>query len=255
MSQTTLRHYWAANRPGYYSYEKIGHTAILTTALLLMRRDNDDKQWEALRRRMTDVQLAQRGIRDPRVLHAMQSVPRHTFLPPQLQSQAYDDTPLPIGKGQTISQPYIVARVTELLRITHPESATVLEVGAGCGYQAAVLAQLATHVFAVECVPGLVQTATRYLCDLGIENVKVITADGGAGLQEFAPFDAILMSAAAPRVPSTLFAQLADGGRLVAPVGSRNKQQLQRWVKNGHLLRREKFTQVRFVPLTGKWGF
>lgn len=220
-----------------------------------MGRNNNDKKWETLRRRMTDVQLAQRGIRDPHVLRAMEAVPRHSFLPPQLQSQAYDDTPLPIGSGQTISQPYIVARATELLRITNPQSATVLEIGAGCGYQAAVLAQLATHVFTIECVPELAQTATGFLCALGVENVKVITADGGAGLQKFAPFDAILLSAAAPRVPSILFTQLADGGRLVAPVGPRNKQQLQRWVRNGPRLRREKFTQVRFVPLTGKWGY
>ena len=220
-----------------------------------MHTNAKDDNWTVLRRQMTNVQLAQRGIRDLHVLHAMESVPRHRFLPPSLQAQAYEDTALPIGSGQTISQPYIVARVTELLRITAAKYATVLEIGTGSGYQAAILAQLAKHVFTIECVPALAQTATNRLCALGVENVKVITGDGGAGLQKFAPFDAILLSAATPTVPSTLFTQLADGGRLVAPVGSRNQQQLLRWVKSGHRLKKERFTPVRFVPLIGKWGF
>ncbi len=201
---------------------------------------------------MVAAQLMQRGIDDLRVLQAMRAVPRHRFVPPELQTDAYEDMPLPIGSGQTISQPYIVARMTALLELTGEDS--VLEIGTGSGYQAAVLARLARRVFTVECIPALAQAAAKRLPAVGVENVEVLPGDGGAGLPQHAPFAAILVSAAAPRVPQPLLAQLADGGRMVAPVGPRDHQRLQRWVKKGRRCKGEKFTSVRFVPLTGKWG-
>ncbi len=201
---------------------------------------------------MAVAQLLHRGIDDARVLQAMRAVPRHRFVPKELQAEAYEDMPLPISEGQTISQPYIVARMTSLLQLTPTD--IVLEVGTGSGYQAAVLAHLAQRVFTVECIPGLAQAAADRLRALGMENVEVLPGDGGAGLVQHAPFAAIMVSAAAPRVPQPLLDQLADGGRLVAPVGPRHHQRLQLWVKKGHRCMYEKFAPVRFVPLTGKWG-
>ena len=212
----------------------------------------DKVNWQQLRQRMVAAQLLPRGIEDARVLQVMSAVPRHHFVPPKLQADAYEDMPLPIGSGQNISQPYIVARMTELLQLAAADS--VLEIGAGSGYQAAVLARLARRVFAVECIPALAQAATERLRALGVENVEMTLGDGGAGLPRHAPFAAILVSAAAPRVPPPLLQQLAEGGRLVAPVGPRQHQRLQRWVKRGRQCRREKLTPVRFVPLTGIWG-
>ncbi|MDP7643602.1 MAG: protein-L-isoaspartate(D-aspartate) O-methyltransferase [Anaerolineales bacterium] len=217
-----------------------------------MGTPDEEDSWNRLRRRMVTVQLMQRGIDDPRVLQAMRAVPRHRFVPPELQADAYEDMPLPIGNGQTISQPYIVARMTELLQLTAEDS--VLEIGAGSGYQAAVLARLARHVFTVECIPALAQAAAKRVRALGVENVEVTPGDGGAGLRRHAPFAAILVSAAAPRVPPPLLQQLAEGGRLVAPIGPRQRQRLQRWVKKGRRCKRESLTPVRFVPLTGEWG-
>ncbi len=213
---------------------------------------DEENYWTRLRHRMLADQLIGRGIEDARVLQAMRAVPRHRFVPPELQADVYEDMPLPIGSGQTISQPYIVAHMTELLQLTAEDS--VLEIGTGSGYQAAVLARLARHVFTVECIPALAQAAAERLRALGVENVEVMPGDGGTGLQQLAPFPAILVSAAAPRVPPPLLQQLAEGGRLVAPIGPRQHQCLQRWVKKGRRCRREKLTPVRFVPLTGKWG-
>jgi protein-L-isoaspartate(D-aspartate) O-methyltransferase len=213
---------------------------------------DEENNWQQLRRHLVAAQLLPRGIDDARVLQAMRAVPRHLFVPPELQADAYEDMPLPIGSAQTISQPYIVARMTELLHLTAEDS--VLEIGTGSGYQAAVLARLAQRVFTVECIPALAQAATERLRALGVENVEVTPGDGGAGMPRHAPFATILVSAAAPRVPPPLLHQLAEGGRLVAPVGSRQRQSLQRWVKKGRRCRCEKFTLVRFVPLTGKWG-
>lgn len=213
----------------------------------------DEKDgWKRSRQRMADAQLQQRGIDHPRVLQAMRAVPRHRFVPTKLQTDAYQDIPLPIGSGQTISQPYIVARMTALLNLTAGDS--VLEVGTGSGYQAAVLAHIARRVFTIECIPALAQAAAERLRTLGVENVEVLLGDGGAGLPQHAPFPAILISAAAPRVPQPLLNQLADGGRLVAPVGPRHRQQLQCWVKQGSSCKRHNVAPVRFVPLTGKWG-
>jgi protein-L-isoaspartate(D-aspartate) O-methyltransferase len=213
---------------------------------------DEEDNWNRLRQSMVTAQLLQRGIEDPRVLQAMRAVPRHRFVPPELQDDAYEDKPLPIGSRQTISQPYIVACMTALLRLTPTD--TVLEVGTGSGYQAAVLARLARHVFTVECIPALAQAAAERLRTLGIENVEVIPGDGGAGLLEHAPFSAILVSAAAPRVPQPLLSQLADGGRLIAPIGPRHHQHLQRWEKQNRRCKHKNLTAVRFVPLTGKWG-
>ena len=201
---------------------------------------------------MVAAQLLSRGIADPRVLQAILAVPRHRFVPPKWQADSYEDMPLPIGSGQTISQPYIVASMTEMLHLTPEDS--VLEIGTGSGYQAAVLARLAQRVFTVECIPALAHAAADRLRTVGVENVEVFAMDGSAGLPQHAPFPAILVSAAAARVPHPLLAQLADGGRLVAPVGPRHRQHLQRWRKEGGHCSSEKLTPVRFVPLTGKWG-
>lgn len=217
-----------------------------------MGTPDEEDNWNRLRQSMVTSQLLKRGIDDPRVLQAMRAVPRHRFVPPELQDDAYEDKPLPIGSGQTISQPYIVACMTALLRLTPAD--TVLEIGAGSGYQAAVLARLARRVFTVECIPVLAQAAAERLRALGVENVEVLPGDGGAGLPEHAPFPAILVSAAAPRVPQPLLAQLANGGRLIAPIGSRHHQRLQRWEKHDRRCKRKNLTPVRFVPLTGKWG-
>ena len=210
------------------------------------------KNWEGLRHRMVAAQLLSRGITDHRVLQAMRAVPRHRFVPPKWQADSYEDMPLPIGDGQTISQPYVVATMTEMLHLT-PED-TVLEIGTGSGYQAAVLARLTQRVFTVEGIPALAKAAADTLRTVGAENVEVLTIDGGAGLPQHAPFPAILVSAAAPRVPRPLLAQLANGGRLVAPVGPRHRQYLQRWINEGGHWKTEDLTPVRFVPLTGKWG-
>jgi protein-L-isoaspartate(D-aspartate) O-methyltransferase len=165
---------------------------------------------------MVEVQLRGRGLTDKRVLEAMERVPRHLFVPPSQRRSAYDDTPLPIAEGQTISQPYMVARMTELLRLT-PDS-TVLEVGTGSGYQAAILAELAGRVWTVERHPELAHGAERLLVQLGYTNVRVIVGDGSMGFAPDAPYDAIIVTAAAPRPPEALLEQLAPCGRMVIPI-------------------------------------
>ena len=206
----------------------------------------------AARDRMVDTQLARRGIDDPRVLDAMRTVPRHRFVSDAEAHEAYGDHPLHIGHGQTISQPYIVAYMAEQLRLT--PASRVLEVGAGCGYQAAVLAQLAGHVYTTDIVDALAATARANLDALGIANVTVATRDGSTGWPEHAPFDAIIVAAAAADVPPELVGQLALGGRLIIPVGSTEFQTL-------HLLERresgtvdERLIEVRFVPLVAGGG-
>jgi protein-L-isoaspartate(D-aspartate) O-methyltransferase len=176
------------------------------------------------RHRMVQHQLRGRGISDERLLAAMEDVPRHLFVPERLRSKAYDDEPLAIGMGQTISQPYMVAIMTELLGLNGTE--TVLEVGTGSGYQAAVLARLAAEVWTVERHPGLASQAGTLLLDLGMENVHVLIADGTLGVLDSAPFDAIIVTAAAPGVPQALRDQLGVGGRMLIPIAAHHGQEL-----------------------------
>lgn len=197
---------------------------------------------------MVRHQIAGRGIHDPAVLQAMRSVPRHEFVPAEFLDLAYDDRPLPIGRGQTISQPYVVAYMIEALEVGPDDR--VLEVGAGSGYQAAVLAEIAREVFAIEIVPPLARRAARTLRALGYRNVRLICADGRRGWPRAAPFDAILLAAAPRRVPDPLFEQLADGGRLVAPVGAGHAQRIRRWRKGDGGVASETLIAVRFVPMT-----
>ena len=201
---------------------------------------------------MVRRQIAGRGVGDPAALEAMRSVPRHEFVPAEHRDRAYADRPLPIGRGQTISQPYIVAYMTEALELS-PED-RVLEVGTGCGYQTAVLAEIAREVWSVEIVPSLARRAALTLRELGYENARVVAGDGRRGLPGAAPFDAILLTAAPPRVPDPLFEQLAEGGRLVAPVGAGFSQTIRRWRRRDAELETEKLIGVRFVPMTGDSG-
>jgi protein-L-isoaspartate(D-aspartate) O-methyltransferase len=201
---------------------------------------------------MVAEQLERRGIRDPRVLAAMATVPRHAFVDPALAEEAYEDHPLPIGFGQTISQPYMVARATELAAPVATDR--VLEIGAGCGYQSAVLSTLAHQVFAVEIVPGLAAYAAQRLTARGYSNVTVGSFDGGAGWPEHAPYDAIIVSAAAPRIPPLLVDQLADGGRLIIPIGPHEEQTLAVVRRVGNRYETFDDTRCRYVDLQGRFG-
>lgn len=192
--------------------------------------------------------LRKQGIRDERVLAAMQAVPRHAFVEEALAFSAYDDTPLPIGFQQTISQPYIVARMLEQLGAGR-ELGRTLEVGAGCGYQAAVLSQLATEVFAVERIRLLLERAKANLRPLRLPNVRLKLADGSLGLPEAAPFDSIIVAAAAAGLPAALKDQLAPGGRLIVPVGGGSEQRLLLIERQGNVFRESWHEAVRFVPL------
>ncbi|MCQ1539165.1 protein-L-isoaspartate(D-aspartate) O-methyltransferase [Methanocalculus taiwanensis] len=206
-----------------------------------------------LRRSMVNDQIRSRGITDERVLLAMEEVERHLFVPHDLEREAYHDSPLPIGHGQTISQPYIVAEMTALLRLRPGDS--VLEVGTGSGYQAALLAIISGRVISIERIPEVARRAEENLRRAGVEGVRIFVSDGTAGYPEAAPYDAILVTAAAPSVPTPLFSQLADGGRLVAPVGDRNIQHLVRITRQGDEFLQECFEPVRFVPLIGEYGW
>jgi protein-L-isoaspartate(D-aspartate) O-methyltransferase len=204
---------------------------------------------EARRREMVATQIKVRGIRDPRVLDAMRSVPRHLFVPPNLRDEAYRDGPLPIGHEQTISQPYIVALMTELIR--PKEKMKVLEVGTGSGYQAAVLAECVGSVYTIEILPELGRQSAALLERLGYDNVHARIGDGFDGWPEEAPFDAVVVTAAPAEVPEPLKEQLALGGRLVIPVG-RGSQDLILLTRTEKGFERERVTGVRFVPMTGK---
>lgn len=196
---------------------------------------------------MVRTQLADRGIGDPRVLQAMLEVPRHEFIPEELRSDAYEDRPLPIGAGQTISQPYIVALMLQHLALQPDDR--VLDVGTGSGYVTALLSRICAEVYSVERYPELAASAETVLQRLGYFNVKVIVGDGSRGLAEYAPFDAILVSAAAADVPHALFDQLREGGRLVVPVGSPLNQELQLIRKVGGKAHVDYLEGCRFVPL------
>jgi len=203
----------------------------------------------AERLEMVRRQIVARGISDPLVLAAMRTVPRHEFMPADLRAHAYEDRPLPIGRGQTISQPFIVALMTELAELRGQES--VLEVGTGSGYQAAVLAEIAARVYTIELIEPLLREAAATLRRLAYRNVFPRFGDGRHGWKEMAPFDAILVTAApAQRIPEELLAQLADGGRLVAPVGE-EVQTLRLVRRRGATFEERDVTAVRFVPLAG----
>jgi protein-L-isoaspartate(D-aspartate) O-methyltransferase len=202
-----------------------------------------------MRERMVEQQIASRGIKDPRTLAAMQKVPRHLFVLPSSAADAYEDHPLPIGHGQTISQPYIVAFMTEALRLRGGE--TVLEIGTGSGYQSAVLSEIAAKVFTIEIVEPLAEDARRRLERLGYSTVSVRAGDGYLGWPEAAPFDAIMVTAAAPKVPEPLKQQLKEGGRLCLPVGE-EFQELVVLTRRGAEFTEERVLPVRFVPMTGR---
>jgi protein-L-isoaspartate(D-aspartate) O-methyltransferase len=207
--------------------------------------------WGREQERMVQWQIEGRGVRDPVVLSAMRAVPRHEFVPPEYMDLAYADRPLPIGRGQTISQPYIVAYMTEALEIEAGDR--VLEIGTGSGYQAAVLAEIVDPVVTLEISPVLARRAARTLRELGYSGVRVVVADGRGGLPRGAPFDAILLSAAPARVPRALIDQLAPGGRMVGPVGEGIDQVLRRWRRTDGV-EAEDLMPVRFVPMTGDAG-
>lgn len=209
--------------------------------------------YEELRRRMVSTQIERRGVTSTRVLAAMRAVPRHLFVPVELQDKAYEDYPLPIGYEQTISQPYIVALMTSLLGLEGGEK--VLEIGTGSGYQAAVLSQLALSVHSVELVPQLARQAAERLTSLGYVNVSVQCADGSLGWPAAAPYDAVLVTASAPKVPQALLQQLTPAGRLVLPVGGRGFQYLECWTCEYGTWQPESILPVAFVPLRGKYGW
>jgi protein-L-isoaspartate(D-aspartate) O-methyltransferase len=213
----------------------------------------DSRALELARSDMVERQLRKRDIRSTRVLEAMNSVPRHLFVPPEHIGDAYADTPLPIGVGQTISQPFMVAAMADALLLEGSEK--VLEIGAGSGYQAAVLSLLAGQVIAIESQPSLAEAARARLAHLGYNNIRVETGDGSQGWLPDAPYDAILVTAAAPYVPPPLLEQLAEGGRIVIPVGPAKQQELLRLIKREERTTRESLFACRFVPLLGRFGW
>jgi protein-L-isoaspartate(D-aspartate) O-methyltransferase len=213
----------------------------------------EDESYTYQREEMVRRQIEARGVYDEGVLAAMRTVPRHQFVPPHVIGTAYHDAPLPIGHGQTISQPYIVAYMTAALELTGEER--VLEIGTGSGYQAAILAELVAQVVSVERLPKLAEEASVVLSALGYDNVHVVVGDGTLGWPEQAPYDAIMITAAAPDLPEPLRWQLADRGRLVAPIGPRWTQQLVRVRRRDDGFHTETLLGVAFVPLIGKHGW
>lgn len=221
--------------------------AALAPTLSFAAPSDTDRARE--RREMVDEQIAARGVRHGATLAAMRKVPRHRFVPRELTGSAYADSPLPIGMGQTISQPYIVAFTTAAAAIT--KDSKVLEIGTGSGYQAAIAAELSDHVFTIEIVPPLAARARETLRELGYDRVQVRTGDGYKGWPEEAPFDVIIVTAAPEKIPPPLLEQLAEGGRMVIPVGSqRGMQYLLLVTKMNGRIRTERLMPVRFVPFT-----
>ena len=223
--------------------------ALLLPALLAAALASQADVWQPARKRMIDDQIRARGVTNQAVLDAMRKVPRHLFVPPNLRDAAYDDGPLPIGQGQTISQPYIVAYMTEALGIRPGEH--VLEIGTGSGYQAAVLAEIAREVYTIEIVPELADRARQTLAGLGYKNVYVRTGNGYAGWPEKAPFPRIIVTAAPDEVPPALVEQLAPGGAMVLPVGT-SFQEMTIVTKTAQGIARKATIPVRFVPMVGK---
>jgi protein-L-isoaspartate(D-aspartate) O-methyltransferase len=206
-----------------------------------------------VRRKVLIEYLREVGIRDERVLAAIAAVPREIFVPASFRHQAYEDYPLEIGEGQTISQPSVVARITELAAVESRDR--VLEIGSGSGYQAAVLAQLARFVFTLERLPRLAEAARARLSELGYDNVSVQVMDGSLGWRARAPFEVIIVSAAAPSIPRALTEQLTEGGRLVVPIGELRRQRLVRVVRHGDRFEESSHGPATFVPLVGRDGF
>jgi len=219
----------------------------------MFKKENRYQEYQVERERMVRTQIKARGIHNPSVLEAMRIVPRHRFVPGHVVGAAYRDSPLPIGDGQTISQPYIVALMTELLELEGDER--VLEVGTGSGYQASILGHLAKTVISVERLPKLAKASAGILAELGYDNIYVHVGDGTLGWPEEAPYDAIIVTAAAPAIPEPLKKQLADGGRLVVPVGPRWTQELVRVRRVGGTYQTDLLIGVAFVPLIGEHGW
>lgn len=227
--------------------------ALIIGAATACMTESRQKSVREERLAMVEQQIRARGVSDPRVLDAMRKVPRERFVPSEQEARAYDDSPLPIGQGQTISQPYIVAYMSEALEVS--ASQTVLEIGTGSGYQAAVLGELASRVYTIEIVPELARRAEATLKALGYANVEVREGDGYAGWPAHAPFDRIIVTAAPDEVPGPLVEQLAPGGRLVAPIGRQGDTQ---WItivdKTARGLVERRTIAVQFVPFTRKPG-
>ena len=211
-----------------------------------------EPSFRGARRRLVET-LQDKGIKDLAVLRAIDTVLRHKFVPESTRHRAYEDAALPIGSGQTISQPFVHARSIELLELTGQER--VLEIGTGSGYQTALLAQLAAQVFSVERVAALIERARVLLAELDVRNVSMLLGDGTLGWRDYAPYDGIIVGAGAPCVPAAYSEQLAEGGRLVLPVGGREEQVLCVFIKRGDQLERRDITPVRFVPLIGAGGW
>jgi protein-L-isoaspartate(D-aspartate) O-methyltransferase len=211
-----------------------------------------EPSFKGARRRLIET-LQEKGIKDLAVLRAFDLVPRHRFVPESTRHRAYEDAALPIGAGQTISQPYVHARALELLQLTGREK--VLEIGTGSAYQTALLAELAAQVFSIERVGTLLDRAKTLLAELGVRNVSLLLGDGTLGWRDYAPFDAIVVGAGAPHVPPALAEQLAEGGRLLLPIGGRDEQTLAVFTRHGDQLERRDITPVRFVPLIGAGGW
>jgi len=209
----------------------------------------DLQEYRGARRRLVET-LQQQGIRDLSVLHAIDSIPRHLFVPTGVRHRAYEDSALPIGNGQTISQPSIHARYLELLKLTGKEK--VLGIGTGSGYQTALLSRLASQVFSIERIAVLLERAREILSRMGANNISFMLGDGTLGWREFAPYDAILVGAAAPEIPEAYIEQLAEKGRLLIPLGDRDEQILHLFTRRDGELAREDIAPVRFVPLLGK---
>ena len=205
------------------------------------------------RSEMVELQIKRRGINNERVLQAFRSVPRHLFVPERYQTDAYADHPLPIGNGQTISQPYIVALMTSILKLTGNEK--VLEIGTGSGYQTAILANLAREVHSVERISQLSDLAERNLRVFGMDNIHLHVGDGSLGWPDAAPYDCVLITAAAPEIPEIILEQLKVSGRIVGPVGGRWRQMLEVWVKEKKRIKKEQILPVVFVPLRGAHGW
>lgn len=208
------------------------------------------QEWKLEREKMVNEQIIRRGIKDPRVIEAMRAVPRHYFVEKIYHHQAYSDFPLPIGNDQTISQPYMVGKMTEMLELQPGDH--VLEIGTGSGYQTAILAYLSKIVYTIERIGGLQRTAKQILLNLGFNNISYMIGDGTVGWTECAPFDAIMVTAGAPEIPDPLIKQLAEKGRMVIPVGGRSYQVLNFVRKQKNRIFREESFECTFVPLVGR---